>query len=403
MVDDKVKGPRREAMFQALNDGQLRVAIGTRERMGIGVNAQDHNVAILQIDVPWRPMDLEQSNGRGLRQRANPEINEMEILYFGVVGTLDSAQYDVIATKAKMIAQILKGNWPEGEEDPFDDAIMSYEQQMAAFSGNPKAILKIGLENDIRALEAARTGHFQEIRTAKRNLAETEKEIVEAQKRIVETEGKVKEFDAAFPPAVDPFVEITGKMIAGRKEVVAALDDYLKRKIEDAQKIAEQKSMTGEIESTQFSEIQINGKPVMMKIYLVRQGTKDASVAFLESYVKWHLAGANLKEGKATTGQGMLHGLAAQLEAIRRQPQQEKDRLASLQRNHRNLAGFIDQPFQQEADLMDKKARLAALIQELTAEGSPVVSPQVIEANEIGVGSDPAGEAEGLLEEKQEQ
>jgi len=77
--------------------------------------------------------------------------------------------------------------------------------------------------------------------------------------------------------------------------------------------------------------------------------------------------------------------------------------LASLQRNHRNLAGFIDQPFQQEADLMDKKARLAALIQELTAEGSPVVSPQVIEANEIGVGSDPAGEAEGLLEEKQEQ
>ena len=133
-----------------MNDGEIRVVMGTTEKLGIGVNIQDRLLAAHHIDVPHRPMDFEQRNGRIWRPGNLNE--EIEILVYGVKNTLDSTGFQRILIKQKFINQLMRGDITDRSfDDPFDPTQASFQDMMAAF-GNPKVREKFGLENQIRDL-----------------------------------------------------------------------------------------------------------------------------------------------------------------------------------------------------------------------------------------------------------
>ena len=141
---DKTK---REPIFFALRTGQIRIALGSSERLGVGVNVQHRLAAIHHLDAPNRPTDFEQRNGRIIRQgNLFAQWNRpVEILTYGVEKTLDATSYGRLAMKQKFINQVLTGGATvETMSDIADDddfSAMNFEQMMATLSGSQTALI----------------------------------------------------------------------------------------------------------------------------------------------------------------------------------------------------------------------------------------------------------------------
>ena len=141
----------REKLFEAVNAGDVRVVMGSTEKLGVGVNIQERLAALHHLSPPVRPMDWEQRNGR-IRRQGNM-FGEVEVLAYGVKNTLDSVSFNILQNKQKFINQLLRGEI-DGDvmENPFDDVQLSFEDMMAAFSGNPLAMERVKLEGQVRDL-----------------------------------------------------------------------------------------------------------------------------------------------------------------------------------------------------------------------------------------------------------
>ena len=153
---------KREAVFVKVRTGEIRVMLGTSERMGIGVNVQERLVSLHHLDAPNRPTDFEQRNGRIIRQgnlHAAWGI-PIEILTYGVDKTLDATAYGRLAIKQKFINQVLKGHLTdEGMNDISADddfAAMSFDQMMATLSGSQYALAYAAKQLDLSRLLTAR-------------------------------------------------------------------------------------------------------------------------------------------------------------------------------------------------------------------------------------------------------
>lgn len=153
---------KREAVFVKVRTGEIRVMLGTSERMGIGVNVQERLVSLHHLDAPNRPTDFEQRNGRIIRQ-GNLHSTwgfPIEILTYGVDKTLDATAYGRLAIKQKFINQVLKGHLTdEGMNDISADddfAAMSFDQMMATLSGSQYALAYAAKQLDLSRLLTAR-------------------------------------------------------------------------------------------------------------------------------------------------------------------------------------------------------------------------------------------------------
>ncbi|MCM1141710.1 MAG: DNA methylase, partial [Muribaculum sp.] len=153
----------RKAVIQATNDGDVRVLFGSTSMLGTGVNAQKRCVAIHHCDTPWRPSDLEQRNGRGVR--AGNEVakfcadNKVDVIIYAVEKSLDSYKFNLLHCKATFIAQLKSGalgarTIDEGAMD--EKSGMNFSEYMAILSGNTDLLEKAKLEKKIASLESER-------------------------------------------------------------------------------------------------------------------------------------------------------------------------------------------------------------------------------------------------------
>lgn len=148
-------------LFQKVNAGQIRVLIGSTPKMGAGTNAQERLVALHHIDSPWRPSDVEQREGRIIRQgnalyKADPDGFEVEILAYSTTGTSDVVLWQVLERKARAIGSFRAGELDAVEEGG-DDAD-SYAEFMAQSTGNPVFRLKMVAEKDMTEQTAVTSG-----------------------------------------------------------------------------------------------------------------------------------------------------------------------------------------------------------------------------------------------------
>ena len=153
----------RKAVIAAMNEGSVRVLFGSTSMLGTGVNAQKRCVAIHHCDTPWRPSDLEQRNGRGVR--AGNEIaklyadNKVDIIIYAVEKSLDSYKFNLLHCKQTFISQLKSGalgarTIDEGAMD--EKSGMNFSEYMAILSGNTDLLDKAKLEKKIASLEGER-------------------------------------------------------------------------------------------------------------------------------------------------------------------------------------------------------------------------------------------------------
>ena len=157
-IHDADTDKRKEALFAAVNEGKVRVLLGSTSKMGAGMNVQERLVALHNIDAPWRPSDLEQRNGRIIRQ-GNALLDkygddfEIEIFNYATEKTMDAMQWQILERKSKFINQIRKGDLDsfEMEDISMDDSSIS--DMKAAASGNPLILTEIKLRSEIENLK----------------------------------------------------------------------------------------------------------------------------------------------------------------------------------------------------------------------------------------------------------
>lgn len=122
-------------LFQACRTGQVTVIVGSTPRMGVGPNIQDRAVALHHLDCPWRPADIEQRDGRGLRQgNQNPEIR---LFRYAVEGSFDSYSWQTVERKARFINQVMSGQVDQRQVEDIGDSALSFAEVKALASGDP--------------------------------------------------------------------------------------------------------------------------------------------------------------------------------------------------------------------------------------------------------------------------
>jgi N12 class adenine-specific DNA methylase len=185
VVTDAKGDAAREALFDRVRNGATRIIIGSTAKLGVGVNVQDKLIAAHHVDVPPRPMDIEQRNGRIVRE--GNEHPAVKILNYGVRATLDSVMYDRLVKKQRFIDQMLVGDIEGREfEDPFSEEQASLAEMMAAFSGNPLVFEKTDIDVKVKKLRRAELRHQHEVSLARSQAGNLENERIPKTERYLE-------------------------------------------------------------------------------------------------------------------------------------------------------------------------------------------------------------------------
>lgn len=151
----------RDEMFKSLRKGEKRFIIASTSKLGTGANIQDRICAIHHLDIPWKPSDLTQQDGRGIRQ-AN-RFSQVGIYHYLTEETFDAYMMGIITNKAKFINQILTSKSPARVSEDVDEMVLTYSEMQAIASGNPMIKEKIQLDNDVAMLKTLEAEHKKSI------------------------------------------------------------------------------------------------------------------------------------------------------------------------------------------------------------------------------------------------
>ena len=153
--------PQKVKLFDNVRNGNVRVLLGSTGKMGAGMNVQDKLVALHHLDCPWRPSDMEQREGRILRQGNTNE--EVEIFRYITEGSFDSYSYQLIETKATFIEQIMGNSNSDRNAEDLDRDSLSYAEVKAIASGNPLILEKFKIDSDLKQLYLSKARYDKQI------------------------------------------------------------------------------------------------------------------------------------------------------------------------------------------------------------------------------------------------
>ncbi|MRN67953.1 PLxRFG domain-containing protein [Brucella sp. 10RB9213] len=187
---------QKQELFGKVRSGQIRVLIGSTPKMGAGTNVQNRLVALHHLDAPWRPSDLEQREGRIIRQgnelyAADPDGFEVEIHRYGTERTLDAKQWQTIEQKARFIGQFRAGNIKDRVVEDIGGEAANAAEMKAAASGNPMILEEMELRRKIKRLENDKREHDRSQHSTSRQIAsmERQKEEIEARAGAVKADA----------------------------------------------------------------------------------------------------------------------------------------------------------------------------------------------------------------------
>lgn len=159
-IHDANTEAKKKELFGKVRSGQVRVLMGSTQKMGAGTNVQDRLVALHDLDCPWRPSDLAQRLGRIVRQgNRNPEV---DIYRYVTENTFDAYLYQLVENKQKFIAQIMTSKTPLRAAEDVDETALSYSEIKALATGNPLIIEKSNLDMEVSKLTMLKASHMSQ-------------------------------------------------------------------------------------------------------------------------------------------------------------------------------------------------------------------------------------------------
>ena len=340
-IHDADTEAKKKDLFAKVRTGQVRVLLGSTQKMGAGTNVQDKLVAVHHLDVGWRPSDMTQRNGRIIRQ--GNQNKEVQVYQYVTEGTFDAYLYQTLENKQKFISQIMTSKSPVRSCDDVDEQALSYAEIKALCAGNPLIKEKMDLDIDVARLKVLKADHqSQQYRMEDKLLKYFPAEIEKQTGYIHGFEADIKTVEA-HPQISEGFcgMDIRGKHYAEKADagewILAACKEV---KGSDPVPLGSYRGFQMELSFDSFRhEYDITLKGSMS--HRVALGT-DA-------------------RGNITRLDNALAGITERLERANEQ-------LTNLYNQQEATKGELGKPFPQEAELMAKSQRLAELDAALNME-----------------------------------
>ena len=234
-IHDYNTDDQKSALFKAVNEGRVRVLLGSTAKMGAGTNVQERLVAEHHMDVPWKPSDIEQREGRIIRQ-GNKLLDEVpnfevEVMAYATQDTLDLFMWQTQEKKLAMINQLREGGMGREVDDAFEDLQLSAGEMQAAATSNPYLMEEIQIKDKIKRLERQKKsfdGQKNDLINRKRK---AEKVLSELPARIADAKVYEREANQVITSNDDHFNQLTasinGTTITGADEIRAAVKDAI--------------------------------------------------------------------------------------------------------------------------------------------------------------------------------
>ena len=212
---------QRNEMYAQLRSGTKRIVLASTSKMGTGANIQTKLAALHNLDIPWKPSDIEQRNGRIIRQ--GNSFKEVGVYNYVTENTFDAYLMNIIVTKQRFISQLMSGNATARSCEDVDEAVLNYSEMQALATGDERIKEKIELDGDVARLRLLESEHLNSQYRLDDTIANCRKWIhnytvsIDAAKRDIE-------FAAAHKLGEDDFrIEIGGKVYTERKPAGEAL------------------------------------------------------------------------------------------------------------------------------------------------------------------------------------
>ena len=325
---------QKDELFAKVRKGDVRILLGSTQKMGAGTNVQNKLIALHDLDVPWRPADLEQRAGRIVRQ--GNENKEVNIYRYVTENTFDAYLWQTIENKQKFISQIMTSKTPVRVAEDVDESSLNYAEIKALATGDPKIKEKMDLDNEVTKLKMLEANfksnrYRLEDKVAKNypeEIARTEKLIEAVKKDMANVEPKA-EGEEKFTSITIKDERIFDKKIAGEKLLEA-------------------------IKTVKINESKMIGKYRNMDL--------EVSYNFFTNEHNFSLNGAAKHSGElGTSADGNITRLDNALEKMPEKLNRLEEKLISTKEQLENAKEELKKPFEKANELKTKVLRLAEL------------------------------------------
>lgn len=214
-IGDANTDAKKHQLFAQVRSGKIRVMLGSTERMGTGMNVQQRLIRIHHIDAPWKPSEVEQRDGRMLRQGNMYAAmgREVEITRYVTEGSFDAFMWQALETKARFITQLMSGTLAERQASDLGEQTLSYAEVKAIASGNPAMLTLAELEAELKRYTIRQRTHTDEQYLASKRLRTLPDEIARGQADLTALTADQQGF------AADPTDAITIQGMAAETEI----------------------------------------------------------------------------------------------------------------------------------------------------------------------------------------
>jgi len=222
-IHDANTEAKKTELFGKVKSGQVRFLIGSTAKMGAGTNVQDRLIALHHLDIGWKPSDLEQREGRIIRQGNHNK--KVHIFRYVTESTFDSYMWQLIENKQKFISQIMTSKAPVRSCEDVDEAALSYAEVKALATGNPAVKEKMALDVDVAKLKLLKANHMNNQYRLEDDIARNFPQQIAKLTEIIDSyKADITHFSEHKITDPEQFsMEISGKVFTEKKEAGAAL------------------------------------------------------------------------------------------------------------------------------------------------------------------------------------
>ncbi|HEO4472309.1 TPA: DEAD/DEAH box helicase family protein [Streptococcus agalactiae] len=325
---------QKDELFAKVRKGEIRILMGSTQKMGAGTNVQNKLIALHDLDVPWRPADLEQRAGRIVRQ--GNENKEVSIYRYVTENTFDAYLWQTIENKQKFISQIMTSKTPVRVAEDVDESSLNYAEIKALATGDPKIKEKMDLDNEVTKLKMLEANYKSNRYRLEDKVAKNYPEEISRTEKLIEAVKKdIKDVEAKAE-GEEKFTSIT---IGGEK----ILD----------------KKLAGEKLLEAISKVKINESKVIGKY---RNMDLEVSYNFFTNEHNFSLNGAAKHSGElGTSADGNITRLDNALEKMPEKLKRLEEKLFSTKEQLENAKEELQKPFEKADELKNKVLRLAEL------------------------------------------
>lgn len=342
-IHDAKTEQQKSDLFDKVRNGEIRVLLGSTAKMGTGTNVQKRLIAVHDLDIPWRPADLEQRAGRIIRQ--GNENKQVQIFRYVTKGTFDAYSYQTLENKQKFISQIMTSKTPARKCEDVDQQALTYSEIKALCTGDERIKEKLMLENEVKELRVLAAEH--------RNT-------------VFEMEDKI----ALFPEQEQKLTAILTDLHTDREAL-------RKLPIDPERKLPVFKITVGE---TKYTDRKEAAKALENAVLAIKYADTPVKVGSFQGFDLTVTVNSNMMGGgmsaclKGATSHTTkliesfthnLNRLEAALYNIDSRIERTQTDLAKLRLDHEEAQKIVAEPFPQQEELDTKEQRLIVLTDEL--------------------------------------